>query len=46
MNKEKFKEYIENDGWSEAESEKDDSTCESLTNGSFQGYGGGIIRGN
>ncbi|KAI0221293.1 N-lysine methyltransferase SETD6 [Lamellibrachia satsuma] len=36
MNKEKFKEYIENDGWSEAESEKDNSTCESLTNDDVQ----------
>ena len=33
MNKNKFKEYVENDGWSETDSEKDDSTCESLTNG-------------
>lgn len=36
MNKDKFKEYIENDGWSETDSEKDDSTCESLTNDDIQ----------
>ena len=42
MDSEKFTEYKENDGWSEAESEKDDSTCETLTNGWYREWDGDV----
>ena len=43
MNTEKFMEYKENDGWSEAESEKDDSTCETLTNGLYREWDDALV---
>ena len=42
MDTEKFTEYKENDGWSEAESEKDDSICETLTNGVYREWADGV----